>query len=173
MATLELSMPYLLENEGGYTDKPVPTNHGIEPIDLANYLREPVSTITAEDIKTLSMSTVNAIYREQFWNKMNLNLVDDQRVATCIFDTGVQRGKDIAAMYAQKICIAYGHPIVLDGYLGPRTAIAINSLTRSAFIRFFAQLEWAGYEAILSAHPDDEIYRRGWEARAKKLLTLI
>jgi lysozyme family protein len=174
MASLPLAMPYLIKNEGGYTDKPVPTNWGIEPVDLALYLGAPVSSISADDIRTLSLATATAIYLEQFWNPMNLNLINDQNVATCIFDTGVNRGISVGAIYAQKICQAWGNSkVIMDGKLGPITADGVNRIARSAFIRGYEQLVWAGYEAILAHNPQDAIYRDGWERRAERLLTLI
>lgn len=174
MASIALSLPYVLQNEGGYTvDDGGPTNFGITIPDMAAFLHEPESSISANDIKNMSVATAQAIYLDQYWAPMNLSLINSQAIATCIFDTGVNRGIYIGQLYAQKVCLMYGHPLQLDGVIGPISLQAINGLHDPIFIRSYEQLEWAGYQAILANNPAFEIYRAGWENRAKRLLTLI
>lgn len=173
MAKIELSMPYVLLNEGGYAEPPQidqPTKYGIIAATLAEFLGRPV---TKADIRNLSIETATAIYKKQYWERMGLDDVDDQNIATCLFDTGVNRGVHVGALYAQQTCNGLGARLVLDGVIGPLSKQEINYHQRALFIQYYERLEWAGYQAILSTHPEDEKYRLGWEGRAKRLLTLI
>lgn len=177
MADLSVSLPYVLENEGGLTyDDGGITNYGIVKSDLAQYWKVLVSQISDDDIKQIPMSTVTAIYREQYWNKMSLDKVTDQNVATCIFDTGVNRGISVASKYAQIVCNEsdLDSDLIVDGDIGPKTLAAINSIDPNTFITAFETLEYNGYQQLITENPGKYgIYEKGWDARAERLLTLL
>lgn len=40
-------------------------------------------------------------YKEQFWDSLSLDLVNDQKIANELFDTGVNMGTGIAAIFLQ------------------------------------------------------------------------
>jgi len=169
MADLNLSMPYVLQNEGGYTvDDGGPTNFGIVEQDLATYRGIPVSTITAEDIKNLTVAEATAIYAKEYWQPMGLSAVNDQSIATAIFDAGVNMGIGTGARLAQRVVGATG-----DGIIGPNTLLAINTWTRANFIPPFANAVLTHYQGIVASDPGKySRYFPGWSARAKRLLTL-
>lgn len=173
MAELALSLPYILQNEGGFTiDSGGPTNFGLTIPDVAAYREVSESEVTEQDMRDIQIPEVTAIYRQQYWDAMGLDNVTDQNIATCIFDTGVNRGIHVGALYAQQVCRRFDCIVDLDGIIGPMTIKALNLMIRGAFIASYEYLVFAGYQSILAAHPQDEIYRAGWEARAKRLLTL-
>lgn len=179
MAKIELSMPYLLENEGGFTSGDGTngfngwTNYGITAPDLAEYLGAKLTTITEDMIKTLAQSTAGNIYKEQYWDKMRLDEVTDQGIATCIFDCGVNMGIYIGSLFAQKTCEALGHPLVFDGQIGGHTIAALNQCERLKFIKTYEALVWARYTTIVENNPEDKVYLKGWLSRAQRLLSLI
>jgi lysozyme family protein len=174
MAEFEFAFTYVLENEGGYcVDDGGPTKWGIVRADLAAFRGVPIDQITAQDIKNLSADDASKIYQKQYWTPMRLMAIEDTGVATAIFDIGVNRGIEVGAKYAQKAANLLGHPLYVDGVIGPQTLQAINACVASDFIRYIEAMDVAGYLAILRAHPEDKIYERGWMARAKRLLTLI
>lgn len=173
MANIELSMPFILQNEGGYAEPPQvdqPTNFGITLPDLSRYLGQ---ICTVDDLKEINLRTATQIYKYQFWDPMSLDLVNDQNIATCIFDTGVNRGVYVGAIYAQQTCVICGDQLDCDGVIGPITIEKINEFDRNNFITCYEKFEWSGYQSILRLHPEDEKYRNGWESRCKRLLTLI
>lgn len=170
MADINLSMPYLLVNEGGYSEPPMddqPTKWGIIAADIAKHRGVPIESVTVDDIKNLQMPEATAIYKTQYWDVLSLDLVTSQNIATCIFDTGVNRGVTIGAKYAQKIANVYP-----DGIIGPQSIYAINKWGLPNFIGAYEQMVWAGYQEILAAKPQDEKYRHDWEGRARRLLIL-
>lgn len=175
MADLAQSLPYLRTNEGGYGEPPEtdqPTNCGIIAADLAQYLNISVKDVTVQMLKNLSPTGIADIYRKLYWDELCLGSVADQNIATCIFDTAVNRGLSVGAKYAQRTCNLLGCALVVDGVIGAHTIAAINSCERAKFINIFENLEAAGYLAILAAHPEDAKYKNDWMGRAKRLLTL-
>lgn len=174
MARIEDSIEFIFQNEGGFTiDDGGPTNWGIVKRDVAEYRGILVSEVSTQEMQDLSKDEATKIYKQQYWDKLRLDDVQDLGVATCIFDTGVNRGISIGAKYAQKVCVALGAALVVDGQIGGMTIAAINKCSRADFIRHYEAMVYAGYTAILEGRPSFGIYAKGWYRRAARLLTLI
>lgn len=177
MAEISLSLPYVYKNEGvGYETYPAtdqPTNTGIIAADVAKYRGVKLSRIAPQDVKDLTPEEIEAIYLQQYWNPLRLSEVNDQGIATCVFDSGVVRGIGIGAKYAQRTCNSLGSSLVIDGQIGLHTLAALNIQSRPQFIRQYVALMEAGYDAIIESHPGDARYKKGWYSRASRLLTLI
>lgn len=175
-ATLALALPYVLVNEGGYTDDPNdsggPTNFGITQADLSKYLGTPA---TADQIKAMTQDLAAQIYSKYYWTPLNLDQVMDQNIATCIFDTGVVRGISVGAKYAQVACnevLKLTSPLVVDGEIGIASIYAINKAPRATFIQaYYAQVK-IGYDTIVANNPSQQVFYNGWMNRANRLLTL-
>lgn len=177
MADLGLSIPYVFQNEGGFAEPPEvdqPTNLGIIAADIATFRNAPLDSITIDDIKSLTKLEATEIYRMLYWDKILGDQIKDQNIATCIFDTAVNRGPAVSVKYAQRALVFSGAKLFFDGIMGQTTIYNLNQCYRPAFISRFEGMEFAGYEAILASNPGKyERYRAGWEDRAKRLLTLI
>ncbi len=177
MAVINKSIDYVLSNEGGFTndaaDKGGPTNWGIIIPDLARYRGVRIQDITMQDIMMMTKQEAMNIYKQQYWDKLNLDGVASQPIATAIFDIGVVRGVSVGAKYAQKVCIMLGHNVVIDGKIGPISLLEINKCDPGMFIHRLEALDMAGFEAIIAHNPSQEAFRHGWERRARRLLTLI
>lgn len=169
MAKIEDSIAYILQNEGGWTiDDGGWTMYGIVVDDVAAYRKVSPHSITEQEMKSLTVTEATAIYKQQYWDKMSLDQVNAQNVATAIMDIGVNRGVSIGAKYAQKVV-----GVTADGAIGPISLSAINACNPNSFIKQIESLDYAGYQAILAENPSDQIYAAGWDARAKRLLTLL
>lgn len=177
MAKFDDCIGYVLQNEGGYTNDPNDhggaTNFGITAPDVAKFRRVPLSSITNTMMFHLSKVEAEAIYMSQYWNPLKLDQVADHGKAVCIFDTGVNRGISVGAKYAQRVCNLLGGALVVDGDIGLHTLAAINQSDRKAFIKTYESLVQAAYDAIIAHNPSQEVFRRGWMARARRLLSLI
>lgn len=176
MAKLEACLPYVLANEGGYSEPPLndqPTNYGIIANSLAKYRKVPVDQITKQDIMNLTVMEATEIYRLHYWNPLRLDEVNDHAIATAILDVGVVRGISVGAKYAQRVCNQLGAALVVDGLIGFRSLAAINACEREKFIRAYENLDAAGFLAIIAHNPKMHIFERGWLARAHRLLSLI
>lgn len=176
MADIESSIEYVLENEGGYAEPPLvdqPTKYGVIAADIAKFRNCPIETVSVQDIKDLTKLEATEIYRTQYFDVIQGNKIADQKIATCIFDTAVNRGVQVSVKYTQRALNMSGGNLSVDGIMGSKTLFLLNQVYRPTFIKRFESFEWSGYLAILAEHPEDEKYRNGWMERANKLLTLI
>lgn len=161
MAKIELSLPYVLQNEGGdrYTNIPGdaggPTKYGITLATLSAWRHHPC---TAVDVQNLGEPESQAIYKALFWDMLNLDECTSQGIATALFDVAVNRGVGVGRMYQNKVCLQLGKPL--------------NACDARGFIVALEHIVVQGYLAIVAAHPVDAKFLRGWENRAQRLLTL-
>lgn len=166
----------LLDDEGGaYT----PDDHGRGPcrwgINLQS-AREFFPHATAQDIETLTRERAAAWYQRCRWERYRIGLLEDQAVATKVFNMLVNLGaggwvseqgqrvlKDGALTLLQKTL-----DLPADGILGPATAKAANAADRAALLARYRAVLVQHYEDILKAHPEWENDRAGWLARANR-----
>ena len=150
MASFELAIPTVLENEGGYVNDPDDaggeTNFGISKASYPNV-----------DIKNLTKEEASAIYQRDFWKFDGIN---DQAVATKLFDAYVNM-KSHAINAAQEVT---GQTV--DGKYGPHTEAAINA-ARDFLTTFRARLVQY-YQEIVEYYPEDEKFLKGWLRRAQQ-----
>lgn len=166
------SIQYVLSNEGGYdVDDGGITNCGITIPFYSQYLKRQA---TAADVVAITPDIAMNVYNTLIWAPFHLTSLTDQNVACCILDTAVNRGNSIGSLYAQMTCnLLLSGQLTLDGVMGEMTAVNVAKCNRADFISHYQSLEVAGYTAILAKHPEDEMYRDSWMARANRLLTLI
>ena len=160
MAKIENSMAYILRNEGGFTNDPVDpggaTNLGITIGDLKDWRKHPV---TVDDVKNLTLIEATQIYKARYWDRMSLDAVNDQAIATVIFDVGVNRGVNIGLQYATAACAQLKKS-------------NINDCNPHEFIAAYEPMVEQGYRDIITRKPKLVKFINGWMARAKRLLTL-
>ena len=86
--------------EGGYSDDPDDrggvTNYGITQATLEDALRRSVISGIIH-VSQLTPVLVKAIYKTDYWNKIQLYQVNNVYVAAEIFDTAVNMGRKAAA----------------------------------------------------------------------------
>jgi type VI secretion system secreted protein VgrG len=166
-------MDYVLRNEGGYSNDPDdpggPTNFGITQHDLAIHRGVPVS---ADEVKNMTVDEAKEIYFAHYWVPLNLSQLHAAPIATCIMDTGVLYGTTVGAVFAQRVCVALGHEIAVDGKLGPQSVEALNSVDVKTFLKTYVANIHARINGIIRAHPRELKFKAGWELRADRLLTL-
>ena len=154
MSNFDLCLPVILRNEGGYT---------CDPDDKGNYaygvLKGTKYGISAAaypdlDIKNLTVLQASAIYKKDYWDNCNLDLIMDANKALQIFDTAVNSGCFESIKIAQEIC-----EVPEDGVLGPITAKAIN--LNPDFVQRFRQYRVEFYNRI-AQNGDNRKYLEGW-----------
>jgi lysozyme family protein len=142
---------FILKHEGGYVNDPKDngqeTNFGISK-----------RSYPGVDIKNLTRDQACAIYRRDFWDRYKYSLIDDQAVASKIFDMCVNTGASRAHKIAQQ---AAG--IEADGVLGPVSIAAINSQPGPPLIQAMCQLQADYYRKIAQRNP---VFLKGWLSRA-------
>lgn len=107
------------------------------------------------DIKNLTLEHAKEIYRRDFWDAIQGNLLP-QPVDEYVFDYAVNSGVERAAMALQAAVGA-----LQDGNIGPKTIRAVMGRDPLQVIR----LLFVDRAIIFELHPKEVVYGRGWYAR--------
>lgn len=90
---LEKALEFTLKWEGGFVNNPNDpggaTNKGITLGTYRDYMKD--NSLTADDLKRITDTTVLDIYRRRYWNVCNCDSLD-LRTAIVVFDTAVNCG---------------------------------------------------------------------------------
>lgn len=174
MADINKSFPYLALNEGGFVDDPDDTGgmtcFGITHADLARWRGK---SVTEADMRALTLDEAKRIYFYWWWVPLCLDRVENQNVATCIFDIAVSRGIAASVKYLQNALKGRGSSVKVDGIIGPQTLFSINHDAANAIIWEMSTLVRDDYVLIANSRPRYQKFLKGWTARADRLLTLI
>lgn len=140
MANFNLFIPILSQNEGGYQqlagDKGnynslgqlVGTNHGISAAFYERIINRPP---TVTDMKSLTATKANQLYKKYFWDDIQGDALKNQSVANIIADHAVNAGENPIGKMVQTILKNdFNKSIVIDGDIGPKTAALINSVNQ-------------------------------------------
>lgn len=157
----------LLKTEGHtYTDDPVdhggPTRFGITQGTLSNFLGHQA---TEDEVRNIDMTTVQQIYKKEYWDRMMLNGVRDDRLASLLFDQGVNRGTRPVVEEIQRLVGTQS-----DGVMGPITLLAINQRDPRRLTFEFVKVAQLAYASIVKANPSQVKYMSGWLNRTHKFL---
>jgi len=154
-----------------YTNNPGdlggPTKYGITQRTLASYRGKPV---TAEDVRNLTYEEAADIYKKYFWDANNCDLLP-KPIALLLFD-GCVNQSGVAIRKALQSAIG---KIVVDGNIGPRTALAAENRNVIDLVNRFMTLRALRYADSSTFG----LHGRGWfnrmfdmHTRAIKLSTL-
>ena len=164
MAKFESAIPYILENEGGYSTDANGTMYGITNATAASHGYH-------GDMKALPLSVAMDIYHQSYWT--GLDLVNDQAVSTKILDLRVNFGIGGGTSILQEALNGFdGISLDVDGGFGPATLHATNSVDPAALLQALADTSAAHYQSIAAANPEKEQWLAGWLRRAQKLPVL-
>ena len=122
--SFETAVNTTLQYEGGYVNDPNDpggeTNFGISKKAYPNL-----------DIKNLTVDDAKAIYKRDYWDKLNLDALPDG-ISSCVFDSAVNQGPKEAIILLQR---AAG--VNADGILGPMSLAAVKAKDPIHLIRDF------------------------------------
>jgi lysozyme family protein len=152
MASFELAIPTVLENEGGYVNNPNdPGGETMFGISKRSYPRL--------DIKNLTRDEAIEIYRTDFWK---FDGVNDQCLATKIFDSYVNMGHTAIKLLQRLLGQAQ------DGAWGPNTQAAVNSRIPELLLQNYRDALVQHYQDIVDANPAEHVFLVGWLIRARQ-----
>ncbi len=174
MSTFDLAIPVILAHEGGWVSNPADpggeTNYGIstliirrEGITAEKLGIDPATMFQPGYLKPMKVDAAKAIYKEYFWDKFGYGRLNDQTVATKVFDCSVNCGQRRAHVLAQRAC----PPLVTDGILGPASVAAINALDPKRFVTQMAEEMKKYYATIIVANPKLKVFEKNWMHRAQ------
>jgi len=140
--------------EGGYVNNPKDsggeTKYGIS--------KRSYPTIV---IKNLTIEQAIDIYRHDFWDKINLSLLNNEKVASKVFDIGVNMGTGIPVRFLQQIVKAKE-----DGILGVDTAELVNNGNPELIVNELRKKQLQRYADIVIRKPEQIEFFKGWINRA-------
>jgi lysozyme family protein len=180
MANFEQAYSLTMGHEGGYANNPNDrggeTYKGIARKFFPGWSGWDIID-TYKDKSQLSkdetlQKRVRAFYKEHFWNALSLDFVNNQSIATELFDTGVNMGIGQAAMFLQTILNVSNRggkdyqDVIKDGKIGPKTVAILNAHPRpDEVLKGLNCLQGAKYIAICEHNPSQEVFYVGWMKR--------
>jgi lysozyme family protein len=184
MSNFDEAIKVVLKHEGGYVnnvhDAGGATNFGVSLRFLADHPEigdfDHDGDVDVEDIKNMTVEDACAVYRSLWWDKFGYTNINDQTIATKVFDLSVNMGAKRAHILMQTaLNDAFGLNLTVDGILGPASIHVINSCTdgdqEQALLTAYCDEAWAFYQRIIAKNPAQSVFARGWKARAYDLCT--
>lgn len=160
MADFEKAIPTILKHEGGWVwhkdDPGGATNRGIIFSLFKQYAKSLDLPPTVDALKTLTEDQAKFIYREQFWNAMHGDEINDQQLATLIFDAFVNQGYR-GLKLAQKEAGA-----TADGNVGPQSLQAFNSASARLLFDQIKDARKKYYVDLAEKKPQMGVFLKGW-----------
>jgi lysozyme family protein len=171
VSDFQKSLAVVLDHEGAeYTnetnDLGGPTKYGIalNEDDLSPWLGRPA---TVDDIKNMTAQFAGEIYKAHYWSPLNLDGVNDDNVATAIFDQGVLCGIGHIAKVVQGLV-----GVDQDGEIGPISLAAINAPVPETLIEAIVKKQLAYFQSRVDNNSNLSEFLKGWTNRVDSLLTL-
>lgn len=158
----------VLENEGGFSNKKNDrggrTKYGITQTTYDNWHDR--KDAPRGDVAQISLEEAKAIYREDYWNAGNFELIDSPLLAGKLFDLAVNCGVGTSVMLLQDaVNVCLDNVLVVDGALGAKTAKAANAIPEVLLYDVVRFLAAHRYLNIIEARPEQKEFRRGWLLR--------
>lgn len=179
MSTFDIAIPLVLKHEGGYVNNPNDpggaTNYGISLRFLADHPElgdfDQDGDVDIDDISVMSQADAIEIYRKTWWEAFGYERINDQTIATKLFDLAINMGAKRAHILIQTaLNKAFGLAIPAAGNLGPMTCGAINSAVdgegEQQLLDAFCAETWAFYQRLIANKPSLGVFAKGWKNRA-------
>lgn len=157
MANFKKALEITLKHEGG------------ETVDTGGYTKWGISqkAYPGLDIKNMTRSQMEAIYKRDYWDKIKGDQITDQNAAAVLFDYAVNAGVGAAVKAAQTVL-----GVAVDGGLGPQTLGAINR-AGSGFAGQLTRYRVSFYTKLATSNPAKYgKYLAGWIKRAESFFRL-
>lgn len=166
MANFSLYFPQLLKYEGGFVNDPADrggaTNMGITQETLKSYRGKSVSV---EDVKNLTKTEAEAIYKKNYWDKIKGDDITSQSVAELLFDYAVHSGVSKAAKSIQQLV-----GVTTDGVIGQKTIQAINEQEPKSLFERLKMNRKSYSDGIVRANPSQQKFLKGWNNRVNSFV---
>lgn len=139
------------------------TNFGIS----FNFYHENIDqNVTHDDIKNLTREQAMAIYQKFFWDPNKYGHIENQKLASKIFDLSVNIGPIVNEMLQEAVnTVATIDVVDVDGIIGSKTIEHINYLPADAIYIHLIIEATHYYTDLVIRHPNQQKYLKGWLRR--------
>ena len=160
MADFKKAILIIIKHEGGYVN---------DPKDPGGETKFGISkrAFPSIDIKNLTLDKACELYKVNYWNPIQGDLVKSQDIATNLFDFVVNAGIYAGVKTIQKVL-----NVISDGKLGPGTLAAINDRDEKILNVEFTKARFEYYKSIVIKNPDLNKFLVGWKKRCESFVTL-
>ena len=175
MASYEHFKASIQEAEGGYQNlvndkgnynslkQRVGTNYGVSAKFYERVIGFPPSM---EDMKAITQQEAHMLFKNEFWDKMGGDNIDNQAVAELIVDHAINANPYVTAKMIQRtLNTDFNKGLVVDGVVGAKTIAALNSVDQYIFFQKFADARLAYYKRL----KDFQYFGNSWTSRVYKL----
>jgi len=111
----------------------------------------------------LTLDQAKAIYKRDYWI---YSRIQDQDVATKVFDLAVNLGPPAAHRLLQTALLALGETVAVDGVFGPQTLAAANRVDPERLLREIRAQAAVYYAQTVLITPSEQKFLLGWMRRA-------
>ena len=139
------------------------TKYGITIQTLSRYRGYQV---TVADVENLTKEEAADIYQKFYIDDPKINLIKDDGLRACVFDTGVNNGTGTAIKLLQQSVGAKP-----DGILGAVTLGAVAAFKPQEMITRFLNARQAYDNNIVARNSSQEVFAAGWKNRIDELRT--
>tara|TARA_R110000868_G_scaffold24557_2_gene96811 strand:+ start:329 stop:1348 length:1020 start_codon:yes stop_codon:yes gene_type:complete len=171
MANFNKAFEEIIGVEGKYVNNPAdkggPTNWGITQKTLSGYLGH---SATIAEVQALSLDVAQKIYKRNYWDAMNLDLMESELIAGFLFDQGVNAGVTTIAKKFQTLLNSTGAKLTVDGNIGPATRLAMSKINELELANKFIQVAQDNYADIVARDSSQTVFIRGWINRSQILM---
>ena len=167
MAEFDPAYNYMIQNEVRGYGTPNAIYYSNHPSDPGGETAWGITIAVARKalysapMKAMREDEAKTIYFRNYWRFGGVN---DQRVASKLFDMAVNMGVSRAVRIVQGLVGAS-----VDGSWGPKTEAAVNAANPDELLPALADACAEFYNGIVRAKPDQSVFLKGWLRRAKKI----
>jgi len=172
MSFFKTALAHTLKHEGGYV------NHPNDPGGETNYgitKRVAVAFGYIGSMKDIPMATVEAIYRKNYWDAMQLDEfpVGSEHICAELFDSAVNAGVSRAVRWLQASLNVLGKgpkesDLKVDGNFGQKTLQAMHLLPKKDYpvlLKLLNVYQGAHYAQLCEGDSKFRTFIRGWLTR--------
>lgn len=189
MATFIEAHKIVMIHEGGYANDPndpggetykgisrknFPTWRGWAMIDA--HKNDPAGFEFAMSTDARLEAAVLEFYKNNFWDELKLDFVNQQQIAVELYDTGVNMGLPIAKKFLQQSLNLNNNDgadyaeIAEDGIIGPATIQTLNNHKRPQEVfKTLNVYQGSRYIDLIKNNPKLKRYWRSWLSRVTTL----
>jgi len=163
MANFDLIIPAILIAEGG-------AKITEDPADPGGLTKYGISqrAYPGQNIRDLTEERAKELYKRDYWDKVNGDLIPDDHLAHFVLDVAVNMGVSAACGELQAAInrVAGKNVIAEDGRIGRETLRALERQSSPVVLRSMLRSRIERYARIVAGKPTSAKYLAGWIRRS-------